>query len=75
MTYVMFLLSVLAVFVLPNITVLRKHDNSALLSPPSADRNLSQTEIDELVDFLLSKRNGSAFKRQSAAISKYSLKH
>jgi len=64
----MFLLSELAVSVLPKITILRKHDNPTLLSPPSADRNLSQTEIDELVDFLLSKRNGSPFKRGTAAI-------
>lgn len=63
MTYVMFLLSEIAVLFLPKLTVFRRHCNSALLSPPPDDRRLSQTEIDELVNFLLSRRNGSFTSR------------
>lgn len=56
MTYVMFLLSGLAVFILPKLPVLKKHDNSEILSPSHSDRRLSQPEIDELVNRLLSRK-------------------
>ena len=63
MTYVMFLLSEIAVLLLPKLTVFRRHFNSTLLSPPPDDRRLSQTEIDDLVNFLLSRRNGTFTSR------------
>jgi hypothetical protein len=52
----MFLLSELAVFVLPKLTVFRKDDNSEMQLSPHLDRQLSQPEIDELVNYLLSRR-------------------
>jgi len=58
LTYVMFLLSVLAVLLLLKLKGLRKRGNSALLSPPPEYHRLSQPEIDELVILLLTGRMG-----------------
>jgi hypothetical protein len=59
MTYVMFILSELAVIVLPKLSLFKKHNNSDLLLSPHLDRRLSQPEIDELVNYLLSRRKRS----------------
>ena len=65
MIYVMFLLSELAVLVLPKITFFKKHADSNLQSLPIIDHRLNQSEIDDLVNNLLSKRNKSYPLRQS----------
>ncbi len=59
MTYVVFFLTELAVFILPKLTVFRKHGNRNLQSLPPIDHQLKQSEIDELVNHLLSNGNRS----------------
>jgi len=56
MAYVMYLLAEIAVYLLPVLIVFRKSYKLSMLSTPLLGRQLSQSEIDELVHSLLSKR-------------------